>query len=73
MQGQPNAFPDAAIIKGDWSAACIALSIAEIRAIFVAIPLGTEVEVRPWANSPQERFHRANNPKGRGRSQAWTV
>lgn len=47
IHGQPNSFPDAAILKGDWTAGCIAVSNAEIREIFAATPLGTEVEVKP--------------------------
>lgn len=47
IHGQPNALPDAAVIKGDWTAGCIAVSNTEIREIFAATPLGTEVEVRP--------------------------
>lgn len=47
IHGQPNSFPDAAVIKGDWTAGCIAVSNAEIREIFAATPIGTEVEVRP--------------------------
>ncbi len=47
IHGQPNRFPDAAVIKGDWTAGCIAVSNAEIREIFAATAMGTEVEVRP--------------------------
>lgn len=47
IHGQPNALPDATVIKGDWTAGCIAVTNAEIREIFAATPLGTEVEVRP--------------------------
>lgn len=47
IHGQPNAFSDAAVIKGDWTAGCIAVSNAEIREIFASTPIGTEVEVRP--------------------------
>lgn len=47
IHGQPNAFPDAAVIDGDWTAGCIAVSNAEIREIFAATPIGTEVEIRP--------------------------
>jgi len=47
IHGQPNAFPDAAVIKGDWTAGCIAVSNAVIREIFAATAIGTLVEVRP--------------------------
>jgi len=47
IHGQPNAFPDAAVITGDWTAGCIAVSNAEMREIFARTPLGTEVEVKP--------------------------
>ena len=47
IYGQPNAFPDAAVIKGDWTAGCIAVSNAQIREIFAATPIGTEVEITP--------------------------
>lgn len=47
IHGQPNALPDTAVINGDWTAGCIAVSNAEIREIFAATPMGTEVEIRP--------------------------
>ena len=47
IHGQPNALPDAAVIKGDWTAGCIAVTNAEIREIYAATQIGTEVEVRP--------------------------
>ena len=47
IHGQPNALPDATVIKGDWTAGCIAVTNAEIREIFAATASGTEVEVRP--------------------------
>lgn len=47
IHGQPNSMPDAAVIQGDWTAGCIAVSNAEIREIFAATPVGTEVEIRP--------------------------
>ena len=47
IHGQPNALPDAAVIKGDWTAGCIAVSNAEIREVFAATPVGTEVEIKP--------------------------
>jgi lipoprotein-anchoring transpeptidase ErfK/SrfK len=47
IHGQPNAMPDEAQIRGDWTAGCIAVSNAAIREIFAATELGTVVEVRP--------------------------
>lgn len=47
IHGQPNALPDPAILRGDWTAGCIALSNAEIREIWNAAPIGTLVEIRP--------------------------
>ena len=47
IHGQPNALPDAAVLKGDWTAGCIAVSNAEMREIWAATPTGTEVEIRP--------------------------
>ncbi len=47
IHGQPNALPDGTVLKGDWTAGCIAVSNAEIREIFAAVEPGTLVEVRP--------------------------
>jgi murein L,D-transpeptidase YafK len=47
IHGQPNALPDDTVLKGDWTAGCIALSNAEIREIFAATAIGALVEVRP--------------------------
>lgn len=47
IHGQPKALPDASVIKGDWTAGCIALTNAEIREVFAATPIGTLVEIRP--------------------------
>ena len=47
IHGQPNALPDAAVLSGDWTAGCIALSNAEMREIWPHVPLGTPVEIRP--------------------------
>lgn len=47
IHGQPNALPDAVVIAGDWTAGCIAVSNTQIREIFAATPIGTEVEIRP--------------------------
>jgi murein L,D-transpeptidase YafK len=47
IRGQPNAMPDEAELRGDWTAGCIAVSNAAIREIFAATEIGTVVEVRP--------------------------
>ena len=47
IHGQPNALPDTAVLKGDWTAGCIAVSNAEMREIWAATATGTEVEIRP--------------------------
>lgn len=47
IHGQPNALPDDTVLKGDWTAGCIAVSNAEIREIFAAVQPGAIVEVRP--------------------------
>ncbi|MFV0302612.1 MAG: murein L,D-transpeptidase family protein [Paracoccus sp. (in: a-proteobacteria)] len=47
IHGQPNQRPDGEVLAGDWTAGCIAVSDAEIRELFAAADLGTEVEIRP--------------------------
>lgn len=47
IHGQPNAMPDDMVIKGDWTAGCIAVSNAEMREIWAATDRETLVEVRP--------------------------
>lgn len=47
IHGQPNALPDGAVLKGDWTAGCIAVSDAEMQEIWAATATGTEVEIRP--------------------------
>lgn len=47
IHGQPNALPDATMIKGDWTAGCIAVSNAEMREIWAVTSADTVVEVRP--------------------------
>ncbi len=50
IHGQPNALVGAeagARIAGDWTDGCIALSNAEIEALWQAIPDGTPIEIRP--------------------------
>jgi murein L,D-transpeptidase YafK len=47
IHGQPNGLPDDTILKGDWTAGCIAVSNADIREIFAATKVGAVVDVRP--------------------------
>ena len=47
IHGQPNALPDGFIVKGDWTAGCIALTNAEMQQIWQVTPIGTAVEIRP--------------------------
>jgi murein L,D-transpeptidase YafK len=47
IHGQPNSLPDGVLVKGDWTAGCIALSNLEMREIWTATPTGTPVEIRP--------------------------
>ncbi len=47
FHGQPNALPDGAVIPGDWTAGCLALSDAEMREIWGVVPIGTVVEILP--------------------------
>jgi len=47
IHGQPNNLPDNLKLKGDWTAGCIALTNAEMREIWEAAPIGTEVEITP--------------------------
>ena len=47
IHGQPNAVPDDMVLKGDWTAGCIAVSNAEMREIWAATDSDTLVEVRP--------------------------
>ncbi len=47
IHGQPNMLPDETLLRGDWTAGCIAVSNAEIREIWTVTPIGTLVEVRP--------------------------
>jgi murein L,D-transpeptidase YafK len=47
IHGQPNAFPDGVMAKGDWTAGCIAVSNAEMREIWAVTDAETLVEVRP--------------------------
>lgn len=47
FHGQPNALPDGAVIPGDWTAGCMALTDAEMREIWNHVPIGTEVHILP--------------------------
>ncbi len=47
IHGQPNSLGDWAMLKGDWTAGCIALPNEAIREVFAAAEVGTVVEVRP--------------------------
>ncbi|MDO5622143.1 MAG: L,D-transpeptidase family protein [Paracoccus sp. (in: a-proteobacteria)] len=49
IHGQPNQLDiaDNMRINGDWTAGCIAVSNGEMQELFRAIPIGTEVEIRP--------------------------
>jgi murein L,D-transpeptidase YafK len=50
IHGQPNALPgaDAGVrLQGDWTDGCIAVSNAQIEALWRAIPDGTPIEIRP--------------------------
>lgn len=47
IHGQPNAVADDVVLKGDWTAGCIAVSNAEIREIWAATDAKTKVEIRP--------------------------
>ena len=47
IHGQPNALPDASVLRGDWTAGCIALSNAEMREVWAVADIGTLVEIVP--------------------------
>jgi murein L,D-transpeptidase YafK len=47
IHGQPNALPEDAMVRGDWTAGCIAVTNAEMREIWAVTEVGTVVEVRP--------------------------
>lgn len=46
IHGQPNWLP-AGRMRGDWTNGCIALSNDEIEALWLAVPDGTPIEIRP--------------------------
>lgn len=47
IHGQPNRLPEGLIVKGDWTAGCIALTNAQMRELWDHVPLGTMVEIKP--------------------------
>jgi murein L,D-transpeptidase YafK len=47
IHGQPNALPDNSMMRGDWTAGCIAVTNTEMREVWVVTQVGTIVEVRP--------------------------
>ncbi|MCB6177684.1 L,D-transpeptidase family protein [Rhodobacter sp. Har01] len=47
IHGQPNQLPEGFVVKGDWTAGCIAVTNAEMREIWAHAPTGTPVEIRP--------------------------
>jgi murein L,D-transpeptidase YafK len=47
IHGQPNSLPDGSMVRGDWTAGCIAVTNAEMREIWNVTQVGTRVEVRP--------------------------
>jgi murein L,D-transpeptidase YafK len=46
IHGQPNGLP-AGRVPGDWTDGCIAVSNAEIAALWEAVPHGTSIEILP--------------------------
>ena len=47
IHGQPNARFGKSVLRGDWTAGCIAVSNTEIEELWRVVPIGTEVEIRP--------------------------
>jgi murein L,D-transpeptidase YafK len=47
IHGQPNALADDAVLRGDWTAGCIAVTNAEMREIWSVTDARTVVEIRP--------------------------
>ncbi len=47
IHGQPNTLPSGLMMRGDWTAGCIALTNAQMREIWPVAPIGTPVELRP--------------------------
>ena len=46
IHGQPNGLSEGRM-RGDWTDGCIAVSNAEIEELWVAVPDGTPIEIRP--------------------------
>lgn len=47
IHGQPNGGRAGARVPGDWTDGCIAVSDAEIEALWDAVPVGTAIEILP--------------------------
>jgi murein L,D-transpeptidase YafK len=47
IHGQPNALPEDAMVRGDWTAGCIAVTNADMREMWEVTEVGTVVEVLP--------------------------
>ncbi|MBW8785802.1 MAG: L,D-transpeptidase family protein [Novosphingobium sp.] len=47
IHGQPNDWPGPGRAPGDWTDGCIAVSNAEIEALWRAVPDGTEIDILP--------------------------
>lgn len=47
IHGQPNELQDGLMLKGDWTAGCIALTNAEVEELWRITPAGTEIEILP--------------------------
>lgn len=47
LHGQPNDWAGPGRVPGDWTAGCIALSNAEIEALWQQVPDGTPIEIYP--------------------------
>lgn len=47
IHGQPNTIGGVLVLPGDWTAGCIAISDAEMEALWQLVELGTVVEIRP--------------------------
>lgn len=47
LHGQPNTLDQGLMLKGDWTAGCIALTDAGIEELWRITPIGTEIEIRP--------------------------
>lgn len=47
IHGQPNALADYAVLRGDWTAGCMAVTNAEMQEIWSVTDARTVVEIRP--------------------------